>query len=399
MKFNFQEKIPEIEKIIRYTFRDKSLLTQAFTRASYCNEHTRGEKIQSNEVLEFFGDSVLSLSIVSFLLKECTDRYSHGIRTELNEGDFSNIKSKLSDKTNLSRATRALGLQRYLLLGEGDEKLGVRDEASVMEDLFEAIVGAIYIDSDMSVAAVMHSVSGMLNILEYLNAAPPMQSAKNALQEWCAAKPRRLPSPVYKTVSESGPDHKKIFERGVYIGEELIATGRGKNQKQADSSAAEAALLRLMAREKDERCAKGGAKPNAPSPKKAEKSAPKPQQGKKAKTELTEKKRGAVKAKKASPTNASHEKRSVAIAKAAPVTVNNQTAADLIKEYALSLGRTPLSYRDLGGSDGFTVECRVGERSATGKGKTRAEARAAAAEILLSSVNEGRRRAKKGKRS
>ena len=92
--------IAEIEKKIGYTFKDKSLLIQAFTRTSFCNEINLSSKVKyhSNEVLEFFGDGVLSLSIISFLLKECTERYEHGIKTELGEGDFSNIKSKLSDK-------------------------------------------------------------------------------------------------------------------------------------------------------------------------------------------------------------------------------------------------------------------------------------------------------------
>ena len=92
--------LPEIEKIIGYTFRDKSLITQAFTRTSFCNEN--GGAYQSNEVLEFIGDSVLSVSIITFLMDMHAERYEHGIRTVFGEGDFSNIKSKLSDKKNLS---------------------------------------------------------------------------------------------------------------------------------------------------------------------------------------------------------------------------------------------------------------------------------------------------------
>ena len=109
--------VGEIEKKIGYTFKDKSLLIQAFTRTSFCNEinPTVKTKYHSNEVLEFFGDGVLSLSIISFLLKECTERYEHGIKTELGEGDFSNIKSKLSDKQNLSKSMKALGLEKPLL--------------------------------------------------------------------------------------------------------------------------------------------------------------------------------------------------------------------------------------------------------------------------------------------
>ena len=241
----FIKHIPKIEKKIGYTFKDKSLLTQAFTRSSFCNEHKvrGGRAIISNEVLEFFGDSVLSTAIISLMLREKTERYEHGIFTKLNEGDFSNIRSKLSDKRNLSKTMQQLGLQKYLRMGEGDSKLGIENEPSVMEDLFESIVGAVYIDCDMDISRVIKVVSGMLDVSVYFSAeAAPIQSYKNALQEWCADKKHRLPAPLYKTVSESGPDHNKIYERAVVIGDRQVATGKGKNQKLADAAAAEAAL-------------------------------------------------------------------------------------------------------------------------------------------------------------
>ena len=112
---NFEENIGKIEKILGYSFRDKTLLRQAFTRTSFCNEkNSSGHEYQSNEVLEFFGDSVLSCAIIGVLLNAYTKRYPYGIKTELNEGDFSNIKSKLSDKKNLSDSMRELGLQKFL---------------------------------------------------------------------------------------------------------------------------------------------------------------------------------------------------------------------------------------------------------------------------------------------
>ena len=249
----FKSNIKEIEKKIGYTFKDKSLLTQAFTRTSFCNEHkgAGGAMYQSNEVLEFFGDSVLSAAIVTLLMRDFSKRYDHGISTKLNEGDFSNIKSRLSDKKNLSERIKELGLQRYLRMGEGDSKLGIADEPSVMEDLFESIVGAVYIDSSHNMTEVISLVARMLDVSSYLSAStPPIQSHKNALQEFCADKKRRMPPPVYKTVSESGPEHKKIYERACYIGDKLYATGSGKNQKLADSAAAEATLKLLLAEEK-----------------------------------------------------------------------------------------------------------------------------------------------------
>ncbi len=249
---NFDSHVKEIENKIGYAFKDKSLLRQAFTRTSYANEHKGygGVVYQSNEVLEFFGDSVLSAAIITLLMQDFATRYEYGISTRLNEGDFSNIKSKLSDKKNLSLATKKLGLEKYLLMGEGDVKLGVENEPSVMEDLFESIIGAIYIDCGNEIKTVIRSVSKMLDVEQYLEKREAViQSYKNALQEWCADKKRKLPQPVYKTVSETGPDHKKTYERACYIGDRICGVGIGKNQKLADSEAARSALELLKTEE------------------------------------------------------------------------------------------------------------------------------------------------------
>ena len=331
---DFKKYIPEIEKKIRYKFKDTSLLQQAFTRTSFCNEKNRGKRsgYSSNEVLEFFGDSVLSAAIVSILLGSKTTRYEHGISTPLDEGDFSNIRSKLSDKRNLARTTRELGLQKYLIMGEGDEKLGIGEEPSVMEDLFESIIGAIYIDSDMDMSTVIRIVKVLLDVEEYSSDdAPPIQSYKNALQEFCADKSRRLPQPVYKTVSESGPDHRKVYERACYVGDRLCGTGIGKNQKLADTAAAEAALRFLM----------------------------------------------------------SEDKRA---------TVSAIEALGRIKEYAAKNKLPSAQFKDLGESESSTpeareyiIECSLSGRSARATGPSKQDARALAAEALLAELE---RRAK-----
>ena len=323
---DIKKNITEIEKKIKYTFKDKSLLIQAFTRSSFCNEHKRfgGRGYVSNEVLEFFGDSVLSTAIISLLLREKTERYEHGIYTELHEGDFSNIRSKLSDKRNLSMSMAELGLQKYLQMGEGDEKLGIENEPSVMEDLFESIIGAVYIDCGMDIATVIKTVSAMLDVSSYFSdSAPVIQSHKNALQEWCADKNHRLPAPVYKTVGESGPDHKKSYERAVYIGERKIAVGSGKNLKLADAAAAEAAL-EVLKREYD-----GEA-------------------------------------------------------------IRNSDALIRIRQFAAKNKQPSPEFRDLGESPKstatcpeFIIECRVMGKSAVGTGGSKQEARTLAAEKLL----------------
>lgn len=246
---NFNDNIEKIEVAIGYTFRDKSLLRQAFTRTSFCNEQGRGKnKYISNEVLEFFGDSVLSTSIVTLLLKGRTERYEFGLKTELDEGDFSAIRSNLSDKKNLSETTKALGLQKYLLLSHGDEKLGIENEPSVMEDLYESIIGAIYIDCGMELSVVIGVVERTLDVSAYaIGNEAPKKNAKNLLQEWCDDKKHRLPHPEYKVLGESGPDNKKVYECGAYIGDRLYGKGTGKNQKLAETAAAAVALEVLMA--------------------------------------------------------------------------------------------------------------------------------------------------------
>ena len=231
-----------------YTFRDKSLLRQAFTRESFCNEANRRESIgyQSNEVLEFFGDSVLSCVIVTSLIKTKAERYPHGIKTSLKEGDFSVIRSRLADKKNLSENIARLGLNEFLIVGEGDAKLSINKERSVMEDLFESIIGAIYIDSGFDTAPVAKSVEVMLDLSVYLSlASAPKQSAKNRLQEWCADKKRRMPPPVYKKAGESGPDHDKTYTCVCIVDGKELGTGTGRSVKLAEANAAEAALAAL----------------------------------------------------------------------------------------------------------------------------------------------------------
>lgn len=245
---NFEKSIDAIEKTLGYVFCDKSLLRQAFTRASFCNENNYGKKepYQSNEVLEFFGDSVLSATIVTSLIKTKTKRYSKGIKTELNEGDFSNIRSHLADKKNLSDNIKRLGLQNYLIMGEGDAKLGIENERSVMEDLFESLIGAVYIDSSFNMEAVTAVVEKMLDLSVYLTESKgAIQSYKNMIQEWCADKSRRMPPPVYEKRGEEGPDHNKTYTCVCIVDGKELGEGKARSVKLAESEAARVALEAL----------------------------------------------------------------------------------------------------------------------------------------------------------
>ena len=256
MKYtDFFESLPEIEDVLGYVFRDKSLIAQAFTRTSFCNENnfSKRQRYQSNEVLEFLGDSVLSIAVATMLTEENSRRYEFGILTEFAEGDFSNIKSRLSDKTNLSESIKKLGIQKYLLMGEGDVKLGIENEPSVMEDLFESIIGAVYIDSSKNLSTVARVISKMLDVSLYLENAESVArgSAKNLLQEWCAERTRRLPVPTYEVVM-NGPDHAPTYYAKCLIGDRAVGEGVGKNKKAAEAAAAAAALSILRKETKAE---------------------------------------------------------------------------------------------------------------------------------------------------
>ena len=239
----FQHAIGEIEAIIGYHFRDPALLRQAFTRKSYCNEARQaGDRhIQSNEVLEFCGDSVLSAAIISILMERCSHRSAVGLATELDEGSFTVIKSNLTNKTMLSRRVGELGLSQYLLVGRGDVKRGIGTQPSVMEDLFESIVGAVYFDCGKDMQVMTDLVGRLLDTDEYLkkNAVRQAASPYNALQEFCQA--RKLPF-SFAEIEHFGPEHERTYVFACYVQDKEIARGQGGSGAKAKAAAAAAAL-------------------------------------------------------------------------------------------------------------------------------------------------------------
>ena len=236
-----------IERKIGYVFNNKALLKQAFTRASYCNEMRQiGKEIQSNEVLEFCGDSILAGAIITILMERYSKMADFGIITELGEGDFSNIKSRLSDKSMLSARIKELGLYEYLLLNKGDEKMNIAVQPSVMEDLFESIIGALYFDCGKDMKIVTEVIDRMLDVDRYFEKTdtPHQRSSKNLLQEWCQA--RSLERPIYEVVAEFGPEHEKQYRVLCKIEGKDFAVGEGKNKKSAESDAAQKTYQALL---------------------------------------------------------------------------------------------------------------------------------------------------------
>lgn len=237
--------IRDIEGKINYSFKSKALLVQAFTRRSFQNEEAQKGRtaMQSNEVLEFLGDAILGAVVASTLLSRHGDTDKGFLSTEMDEGAFTTVKSRMSDKSMLSGRMTGLGLHRYLRVSNGDRECGIIDEPSVKEDLFESIIGAVFLDTGRDFARTAAVVTDMLDIEEYLSKGSKTKNAKNLLQEHCQAK--RI-SFRYETLGVSGPQHAPLYEVALYIDGERLAVGSGKNLKKAEMAAASEALSRLM---------------------------------------------------------------------------------------------------------------------------------------------------------
>lgn len=219
------------EKKAGLSFSNKALLEQAFTHRSFINENKENGR-EHNERLEFLGDAVLELVITSFLYKKYP---------KANEGDLTAYRSALVNATTCAKVATDLGVNDFLLLSKGESKdASGRARQFILANTFEAIIGAIYLDSGFEVVKkfISDHVSPLIDDIvkkgEWID-------SKSLFQE--QAQEAVGHTPVYKTMKEVGPDHDKRFTVGVYIGKELISTGEGKSKQDAERVAAEKALL------------------------------------------------------------------------------------------------------------------------------------------------------------
>ena len=184
----------KIEELIGYSFKSKALLKQAFTRRSYEREN---DFSPSNEELEFIGDSVLSFTVVKRLSERSEMVGFLGeervYRSVYDEAELSELKISLVRRESLARATERLGLQKYLLLGKGDALCGVAEEASVKEDLFEAIVGAVALDSGWRVDVLDELTRRLLDVDSKLESyAPGEENYERELEMWFKGRGEKL---------------------------------------------------------------------------------------------------------------------------------------------------------------------------------------------------------------
>ncbi len=218
--------IHQLEERIGYCFSDKQLLQEALRHSSYANE---GKKKQSNERLEFLGDSILSIIVAQHLFTH----YTH-----LPEGELTKLRASLVCEKSLHGFALQFGLNEFLLLGKGEELTGGRQRPSIIADAFEALLAAIYLDGGMEQATrfVLSFIPAHLSPQQ----AKGLSDYKTTLQE--IIQQNREEKVEYVLVGESGPDHNKTFEVEVHLNSNVIGKGCGKSKKQAEQFAAKEAL-------------------------------------------------------------------------------------------------------------------------------------------------------------
>ena len=220
----------QVEKLLNIKFNNRQLLEQAFIHRSYLNEHSRSH-LEQNERLEFLGDAVLELTVTRYL-------YDHFYNAE---GELTNWRSALVKTESLASISTRLGLGEYLMLSKGEDKGGGRKRKTLLANVFEALLGAIYLDQGYEAADKFvqdHVLTGLDDILKSKSYIDP----KSRFQE--LAQERESTTPNYRVLTESGPDHNKHFVMGVYVGRKKLGAGEGASKQAAQQAAAADALSR-----------------------------------------------------------------------------------------------------------------------------------------------------------
>jgi len=221
--------ISSLEKILAVSFKDKDMLTQALVHRSYLNENPSFPH-GHNERLEFLGDAVLELVVTEFLYRTYPNP----------EGELTNWRASLVNSKMLAELASELNLNDYLYLSRGEAKeVNSKARGYILANAFEAVVGAIYLDQGFKVSEEFIG-RVLLPKLPYILENELYRDPKSAFQE--AAQEKVGITPAYRVMDEKGPDHAKIFNIGVYLNSELVATGSGASKQEAEEAAARAAL-------------------------------------------------------------------------------------------------------------------------------------------------------------
>ena len=221
-----------LEKNLGYTFHDRKLLEAALYHSSYANEH-RGSGIQSNERLEFLGDSVLGMVTADYLYRK---------HPGLPEGDLTRIRAALVCEESLHEVAQSLNLGSYLKLGRGEESGGGRERPSILADATESVFAAVYLDGGVEEArALIHRV--LLDKEREEVVEERRRDYKTALQELVQRTPGH--TITYQLVLETGPDHCRVFVMEVCVDGKAVGRGEGRSKKSAEQAAACNALEQM----------------------------------------------------------------------------------------------------------------------------------------------------------
>ena len=221
-----------LEKKLDYKFKNRTLLKEALTHPSFQKKSLKDKKA-NNQRLEFLGDSVLNLIVTEYLYRKLTS---------FSEGKLTKIKSVMVSKDILAKWAGYLSLGKYIILGKGEDSTGGRKKLSILADCFEALLGAIYIDSGLQKAKKIISLF-IKKETELIIKGKHGEDYKTLLQEISQKKMKCLPE--YCLIKEKGPDHKKIFSIEVRLKKIVYGTGTGENKKEAEQEAAQDALKKL----------------------------------------------------------------------------------------------------------------------------------------------------------
>lgn len=216
-----------LEEKIEYKFKNRSLLLEALTHSSYANEQKRA--LNCNERMEFLGDAVLSIVSAEFLYESFP---------KMPEGELSKLRASLVCTNSLSGFANEIELGDFLFLGNGESKSGGSERPSNLENAFEALIAAIYLDGGME-CAKKHILRFLSKALK--NHKIDFVDYKTKLQEVVQQNPDEKLN--YVIIGESGPAHNRIFEIEVHLNSNVIGKGVGKSKKQAEQEAAKEALL------------------------------------------------------------------------------------------------------------------------------------------------------------
>lgn len=213
---------------LKVTFADIELLVTAFTHRSYVNEHRKTAK-EHNERMEFLGDAVLELVVTEFLYANYSEP----------EGILTNWRSALVRTESIGEAARRYDFEPLLRLSRGEKRGTSRARAQILANTYEAVIGAIYLDQGYE-AARQFIADSLLGTFDDILATGSWQDPKSQLQEMAQSKDGH--TPIYKVLTEDGPDHDKVFTVGVFVGGELKGQGTGPSKQIGQQQAAERAL-------------------------------------------------------------------------------------------------------------------------------------------------------------